>query len=109
MATGGWGAVGGGAWGAPSNKNYADDDDPPRQATPSHSGFGTGAFGAAPSPQVDLATTSQRSQAGIANNGGFGSSAGAYGMAAAGGQTSFNHGAAGSSSMVRPLSIIMTK
>ncbi|GFR40154.1 hypothetical protein Agub_g710 [Astrephomene gubernaculifera] len=90
MATGGWGAVGGGAWGgAPSSKNYEENiPEAPRPAPPTASSFGQSAFSAQPAQQPELATTSYRSQP--ANTGGFGSSAGAYGTAAAGGQPSFN-------------------
>ncbi|GLC34615.1 hypothetical protein PLESTB_001242100 [Pleodorina starrii] len=106
MATSGWGAIGGGAWGAPSPKpNAEEEEEAQRPTAPSAGTFGssTGAYGSAYSapsppqqlPQPDLATTSQRSQG--FNNGGFGSTAGAYGQSAAGGgQSSFNSATAGS-------------
>ncbi|EFJ49365.1 hypothetical protein VOLCADRAFT_80622 [Volvox carteri f. nagariensis] len=87
----GWGAVGGGAWGPPPQRQYEDDANQFPQAPPSPKGaYGASTFSATAAPRQELATTSQRSQP--SNNGGFGSAAGAYGQATAGGQQSFGVG-----------------
>ncbi|GIL82921.1 hypothetical protein Vretimale_8427 [Volvox reticuliferus] len=87
----GWGAVGGGAWGQPTSKNYEEEQaEPPRPAVSSSGAYGANSFPAAGAQQPELATTSQRSQS--TNYGGFGSASGAYGQAAAGSQPSFNTG-----------------
>ncbi|KAG2435137.1 hypothetical protein HXX76_007222 [Chlamydomonas incerta] len=87
MAYGGWGAVGGGAWGGGPGKPEEEEQETPRQAPTSNNvAFGANAYSAPPaqsSSQPDLATTSQRSQGQAGGNTAFGSSAGAYGQAAA--------------------------